>query len=184
MSARKSLDGIWTIDSTRGDSMVGFLTVMNCSAMAIEAMLKAEIEMPTVHRYEVGRGFWTHTKKSRLNNFTECFPVGKRSVTKININKDEEKEKSTVVQSCTSKAVHIISKLSTSNGVAEVNDKKQLSEDGSHILQELSIRNLRTNEANTTLRYWIPHNHIDVDEFQPAEQVYQYDEAMQPNDGF
>jgi len=54
--------------------------------------------MPTVHKYSLGRGLWTHTKKSRLNNFTECFPVGKRTVTKININKDEEKEKSTLVQ--------------------------------------------------------------------------------------
>lgn len=45
MKPRKTLDGIWRIDSTRGDSMVGFLRCMECSEMAIEAMLKAEIEV-------------------------------------------------------------------------------------------------------------------------------------------
>jgi len=135
-------------------------------------------------------------------------------VTKININKDEEKEKSTLVQvsggnnflypngkfnrhpsflpspptksnltlpfnqSATNKSVHIISKLQTSNGIAEVNDKKQLSDDGTFLVQELSIRNLKTNETNTTIRYWMMHDHIDVDDDMPVAQTYEYDDGM------
>lgn len=162
---RPSIDGTWRVDSTRGDSMGGFLRVMDCSDMAIEAMFKAEIEMPTVHRYTISTSHYTVTKRSRLNNFTESFPIGKRTINNININKDDVKEKATIVSVCTPKFVHIVSKLSTSNGVAEVVDKKQLSEDGTHLLQELQIRNLKTNAVNTTTRYWVPHEE-EMDPFE------------------
>mmetsp|Transcript_18782 Transcript_18782/g.39101 ORF Transcript_18782/g.39101 Transcript_18782/m.39101 type:complete len:192 (+) Transcript_18782:39-614(+) len=154
---RPNLNGAWRLDPGRGDNIRGYLTTMNCSDMAIEAMEKAEKEVDTIHVISLTPTVYTITKKSRVNDLRESFTMNTRCSTHIAITKDgsSTKEKTTYVTATDDlTSVIVKSVMPTTNGIAEVVDARRL--ESGWLYQELQITNLSTGQSSLTRRWFSP----------------------------
>ncbi|GMI47693.1 hypothetical protein TrCOL_g1217 [Triparma columacea] len=154
---RVTLNGAWRLDVQRGDQIRGYLTAMDCSEMAIEAMEKAEKEVDTIHIITISPSSYTIVKKSRVNDMKESFAQNTRCSTHIAISKDgsSTKEKTTYVTSTDDlTSVIVKSVMPTTNGMAEVVDARRL--ESGWLYQELAITNLSTGKSSLTRRWFCP----------------------------
>ena len=151
------VNGTWRLDVDRGDPMGPYLTVMNCSEMAIEAMEKGEKEVETIHRLSIKNNELRIQKKSRVNDVDERYKLNEKIITTISNKKDGSdcKQKSTFVTSEDNGKTSVTIKtiMPTINGLAEVVDARRL-ETGNVMYQELTITNFDTSVSSTTKRWF------------------------------
>jgi hypothetical protein len=161
---RDSMDGRWILDATRGQpSMRPYLETLNVPELAIQANEKGENEIKTYHTFE-----WSTTsqhpqrikitKRSRVNNdLVVELTLGEELVEYLK--PDDRPKKQLATSEQPGQHLKIESSLLTVNGLAHVTDIKRVvqEENGTVLIQELTITNAETSRTTTTTRYFIPH---------------------------
>lgn len=136
--------------------MSGYLTTMNVAADAIAAHEKGEREHDTFHTIELTRRHVRIVKRSRVNNDVMVeLTLGGETVEYLPPN---NRPKRMMAISESLQHLRIESSLTTSNGTAIVQDVKRLSEDGTHMIQTIHVRNEETGQTNETTRIFVPYN--------------------------
>lgn len=140
-----------------------YLETLNVPELAIQANEKGESEIKTYHTFE-----WSTpsqnprrikiTKRSRVNNdLVVELTLGEELVEYL---KPEDRPKKQLATS-EEPGQHLMieSSLLTVNGLAHVKDIKRLvqEQDGTVLVQDLTITNAESGKTTTTTRYFIPH---------------------------
>jgi hypothetical protein len=162
---RESLDGVWILDKTRGKwSMRSYLETLHVTELAIQAHEKGELEQDTIHKIEMDLENLKITKRSRVNN--DLVVELKLGEEKVEYLKPGQRPKKTVAISEDPTHLEIRSSLLTMNGMAHVTDIKKLTQedDKSVLVQHLTIVNEQTGQSNTTTRFYLPHDKLEVEE--------------------
>jgi len=159
-ATRDDLNGSWILDKGRGTwSMRGYLETLNVPELAIQANEKGESELDTVHKIELKDDSVKITKRSRVNNNVVVeLTLGKELVEYLK--PDDRPKKQLATTEDPGKHLKIVSSLLTVNGMAHVTDTKRLvqEENGSILVQDLTIRNPDSNKTHTTTRCFNPHD--------------------------
>mmetsp|Transcript_15436 Transcript_15436/g.22011 ORF Transcript_15436/g.22011 Transcript_15436/m.22011 type:complete len:232 (+) Transcript_15436:115-810(+) len=182
---RKSLNGIWVLDKTRGSpSIRGYLETMGVDELAIRANEKGEQETDTMHDITLTSTSYKIHKLSRVNDLTLDLTLGKEHVEQLRLLPDGssgtgvegaertrrtlatipdiQKDSSNNSEEVVLDHVRVESTMGTMNGVARVLDVKKLIQDKEKgegevvYVQNLTIWNESTGKEHTTTRYFIP----------------------------
>jgi hypothetical protein len=162
---RDSMDGRWILDSARGQpSMRPYLETLNVPELAIQANEKGESEIKTYHTFEWSTLSQDHpqrikiTKRSRVNNdLVVELTLGEELVEYLK--PDDRPKKQLATSEGPGQHLMIESSLLTVNGLAHVRDVKRVvqEENGTVLVQDLTITNDESGKTTTTTRYFIPH---------------------------
>ena len=136
--------------------MRGYLETMNVSELAIEAHEKGGADHDTINIIEFDDHYFKIKKQSRITDLGLELPLGKEF--KQTLPGDRVK---TILATTDNpgKAVKIVSRMPTMNGIATVVDTKNLVRDESGILvlvQTLVIRNEKTGQEHVSIPYYYP----------------------------
>lgn len=168
---RTSLNGSWILDKSQPYSMKEYLSIMHVDELAILAHEKGEEEFDTICTIELNDTHVTLYKLSRVNN-NLCVQLRLGEET-VELLKPENRPKKQLATSDGPTHLLITSSLKTVNGLATVKDEKHLDEDGSRMVQTLTITNEQSKENSVTTRYFLPYNDIPPhlkEAEQPEEQ--------------
>ncbi|CAM9108057.1 unnamed protein product [Ascophyllum nodosum] len=169
LSEYNSIVGAWVLETSRSDTMEGYLRCMLVADLAIEAQMKAEQDHESRNVIAMeGLKFVIH-KRTKINHFTEIFELNKEKITQGR----SGAKRCTVAFRNEGRLDELVitTTMPTVQGQMHLVETRRLLDKGHTHSQELHLSNLTTGGMNVTRRTWIRVPVTPVDQESVQEEM-------------
>jgi hypothetical protein len=139
-------NGWWKLDLETSDTMEKYLGAMNLNEVAIQAALKGERDVETLHRFHLTSSSVTIERRSRMGNNTTKLVFGKPVLKNLLTG-----EKSMTASKQPGGKIEITIQMPLQTGLVFITDTRTINEEG-NLLQVLSTDD-SVNQSKTTRYY-------------------------------
>lgn len=144
--------GAWVLDTSRSETMEGYLRCMRVADLAIEAQMKAEQDHESRNVVAIEGSKFVMHKRTKINHFTEIFELNKEKVTQ---GRSGAKVCTVSLRNKGSQdGVVVTTSMPTAQGQMHLVETRQLLDKGHVHAQELHLSNLTTGGRCITRRTW------------------------------
>ena len=141
------LNGWWKLDLEKSDNMQKYLGAMRLNDVAIQAALKGERDVATLHKFHITTTSVTIERRSRMGNNITKLVYGKPILKTMSTG-----EKSMTASKLIGGGFRIDINMPLASGVVKIVDSRTLDEAG-NLLQVLTTADAKTGNSTTTRHY-------------------------------